>query len=242
MFVFVVSMDNKISFKSNIKFVDKRTFQNLLKSRDFKYIDYGWSETISNRWFNKIDLLYTEKVRTCTAGAIVSPHKKAKGFHIYHSRDNHRFLDAFFHYMFESLSKPQRALLIGAKNLSDTPFSLANFRKAKELIGTKTKNISFFEGHSFRTSETDFCYSLKDDTWTIYSSFLSKGKEIPVITPQRLKRAFQKIQIASGDRLFVGGKEITRKKCPEIFASFPIGKEKKESMTFYGRILQKLGI
>ena len=234
-------MDTNISFKSNIKFVDKRTLQNLKKSRAFKYVDYGWFETISSRGFDGTDLLCTEKVRTCTAGAVVWPHKKAKGFHIFHSQENHRLVEWLFHYMFKTFSKPERALLIGAKNLYDTPFSLPNFRKAKELIGRKTNNISFFEGHSFVTSETDFCYSLKDDTWTIYSSFIKDGKEKPVITPQRLKRAFQQIQIASGDRLFVGNREITRKKSPELFVKFSeCQKTEKGFLSFLRNFLQNL--
>ena len=82
---------------------------------------------------------------------------------------------------------------------------------------------------------------MKDDTWTIYSSFIKNGKERPVITPQRLKRAFQKIQIASGDRLVVGNREITRKKYPELFVRFSESQKiEKGFLSFFRNFLQNL--
>lgn len=220
-------MDNKISFKSNIRFVNAEGFSKISKligcsrigymnaADEFKYIDNAKSRLGVSKSF------FTEKIRTCVGGGLVTPYKEAVGFHFFHSE---RYFNAIGDIvnkgLFKKISMPKRGLLIGGKNMEDYPYSLKNFAKLKSLISAKVKNLSIFECHKHRKSESHFHYSMKNDTWTIYSDYIVNDTKKAVSSLEDLKAAFKDIQIAQGDRLFIGETEILPKDCPKIFIGY----------------------
>lgn len=78
--------------------------------------------------------------------------------------------------------------------------------------------LSIFEKHKHLKSESHFAYSVNDDTWLISTSYVNdSGKLQQVKNINHLKKAFENIKIADGDKLFIGKKEITKTDYPEIF-------------------------
>lgn len=196
---------NNISFKSNIKFVPI----GLERLTNLRGAEIGFLPGEQN--CIKASEFFTHGIKTCTGGGLINPNKEAIGFH---------YLDASFSHFFninkfiKELGKqiqPERGLLVGGKReaLHGYIFSIKNFKTFKKELQKLTQNISIFECHKYPYSETDFHYSLENDTWTLCHRFINeKGSVDYVKTPDDLKKCYKKIHIADGDKLFINGKEI----------------------------------
>lgn len=206
-------MSREISFKSKIQFVDREQFKKIVqKSARWKKSNIDHNSNYMKYGMN----FHTTKIRTCTAGGFIIPQKKSCGFHILNSAFFNEKLDWIFQNTFFNI-QPERALLIGSKKYDGVKYSLENFKKIKEIVTSKVKDVSIFECHRFPYSESNFHYSASKDTWTILGQYNYKGKDIQVTTLKDLKRLYKKITIAKGDRLFINGTEILPKNCPRIF-------------------------
>jgi hypothetical protein len=204
-----------VSFKSNIKFVKATDYAKIMREQRISAaeIDHLGNFLVHSGKF------YTEEIRTCTGGGFVTPRKHACGFHIYHSEFFNKAIDVIINGIFD-VFKPERALLIGGKNFNNPEIlSMENFKKIKQIALKKVKNLTLFEQHKHLDSESNFYYSLKNDTWLINCFYLNHNEEkLEVDSIARLLSTYKKINIANGDRLFIGEKEILPKDCPEIFA------------------------
>lgn len=195
---------NNISFKSNIKFVPIELERLNLRGKEIGFLP-GEQNCI------KASEFVTYGIKTCTGGGLVIPGQEALGFH---------YLDASFSKFFKinkfikdlgSQIQPERGLLVGGKRaaLFGYIFSIRNFKTFKKGLEKLTKNLSIFECHKYPFSQTGFHYSLENDTWTLCHSFINeKGAIDYVKNLDDLKKCYKKIQIADGDRLFIGGEEI----------------------------------
>ena len=121
--------------------------------------------------------------------------------------------------LFVLIKEPERALLIGSKKIDDSPYSVKQFQKFKKIFNERVKYFSFFEQHRYENSQTHYHYSVDNDTWTLFSEYAKSenGRYMQVKDLKKLKECFHNISIAKGDRLFIGEKEITIKKAPELF-------------------------
>ena len=217
-------MDNKISFKSKIQFVDYSKFRRIIKD-GCAFIEYKT---------NTCDILscsdfYTENIRTCSAGGFVkpirrlfSPFKKALGFHFLNNKKN---LEHTIPRLQSALNfTPSGGLLIGGKKLYEKngKYSLLNFEKIKTFMGSVLPDFSFFQQQRYLYGQTHIHYSLSKDTWTICSEINGENnlKGLPnkcVSTVEDLSKHFKKIHIAKQDSLFIGDKEITKSEAPYFF-------------------------
>lgn len=217
---------NDISFTSKINFVDRKAFDNFRKGTyiDFRpngdmnaldMFSYNFLKKIcGNRIKNpRLDVMaadefYTDSVRTCTAGGVVNTKTgEAVGFHIYDSLDNMKKVDNIIENIFGWVNNPDRAIILGSKNLKITEYSIPIFKNLYEGISKRVKNVTAFKEHVFPFSESDIHYSAKTDTWTIRSMFrpLTDIKEIDVQSKDDLSKAFKKIEVADGDIITFGG-------------------------------------
>ena len=204
--------NSSVSFTSNICFVDRIAY-NKIKKRN----SIGFWHTVPN--ILKADEFYSEGIKTCTGGGIVIPFKEAEGFHFWDDMTNKKKFPDIVNSLFRFVKNPQRALLVGSKNLDDSPYSIEQFERFKKVFTERIKNVSLFERHRYENSQTHYIYSLNDDTWTLFSEY-QKGKNIrynQVKNLKALKECFENISIADGDRLFINNKEITRADAPELF-------------------------
>lgn len=210
---FYRGMENSsVSFTSNICFVDRIAY-NKIKKRN----SIGFWHTVPN--ILKADEFYSEGIKTCTGGGIVIPFKEAEGFHFWDDMTNKKKFPDIVNSLFRFVKNPQRALLVGSKNLDDSPYSIEQFERFKKVFTERIKNVSLFERHRYENSQTHYIYSLNDDTWTLFSEY-QKGKNIrynQVKNLKALKECFENISIADGDRLFINNKEITKADAPELF-------------------------
>jgi len=199
---------NNISFTSKINFVDEKTFYDKAKGefidfdKDPKYIDS----------VKKANEFYTIGVRTCGAGGVKnSKTGQSAGYHSYDCQQMYQNLDFFVDRFFKNVENPDQALLLGGKHLSNSPYSMRQFLKLKELLEERVENVSVFEEHVFPWSESDIYYSGDDDTYTIYSMYrpYTDFKEHAVLSPEELKVAFKKIKIAPSDTLQINGLDVT---------------------------------
>jgi len=195
---------NNISFTSKIKFVDAKTLYQLRKG---KRVDYYYDFSII-----KNNDFYTEDVRTCSAGGIMnSKTGEVLGFHIF---DNTKFADKIEKYIdviFHKIKKPDRALLIGGKKLESAPDSMPRFQKIKEAFLERIKNVSIFEEHTYRLSQSDFQYNKDIDTWFICGEYIEPNtlmsrKEVD--SEEKLKNFFKEIKLANGDSLYINDTKI----------------------------------
>ena len=210
---FYRGMENSsVSFTSNICFVDRIAY-NKIKKRN----SIGFWHTVPN--ILKADEFYSEGIKTCTGGGIVIPFKEAEGFHFWDDMTNKKKFPDIVNSLFRFVKNPQRALLVGSKNLDDSPYSIEQFERFKKVFTERIKNVSLFERHRYENAQTHYIYSLNDDTWTLFSEY-QKGKNIrynQVKNLKALKECFENISIADGDRLFINNKEITKADAPELF-------------------------
>lgn len=204
--------NSSVSFTSNICFVDRIAY-NKIKKRN----SIGFWHTVPN--ILKADEFYSEGIKTCTGGGIVIPFKEAEGFHFWDDMTNKKKFPDIVNSLFRFVKNPQRALLVGSKNLDDSPYSIEQFERFKKVFTERIKNVSLFERHRYENAQTHYIYSLNDDTWTLFSEY-QKGKNIrynQVKNLKALKECFENISIADGDRLFINNKEITKADAPELF-------------------------
>lgn len=207
-------MDKKsITFTSRIQFVDRITYSKLHKKNRI-----GFWHDVPN--ILKADEFYSEGIRTCTGGGIVDPLKEAEGFHFWDDMTNKKKFPQIINSLFRFVKNPQRAILIGSKDIDGNPYSIEQFERLKKIFIDRIKNVSLFERHRYDNSQTHYHYSVDTDTWTLFSEYQKRpnGRYIQVKNLKTLQECFNNILIADGDKLFVGGKEITLKDCPEIFS------------------------
>jgi len=210
--------NNNISFQSKIKFVSSKDFD----SNHFSHIIFCKPSTAPlESSFKKYRSLQTYEVRTCTAGGIVD-NEGVLGFHIYDCRDNVQKVIENLLEMVKKLNKDNiSALVLGAKDIP-------NSRHSVPLCDAVTDNVSkllkpsVFRTHTNKFAQTNLGYNKAADTWLIDTSIpkipmLPFAERKSVTTLKELLGSFEKITIAPQDRLFVGGKEITKDICPEIF-------------------------
>ncbi len=206
-------MDVKsVNFTSKIRFVNRDEYWKIAKHNRI-YPSHGISGVL------KADSFFSEGIKTCSGGGIVSPFVEALGFHFKDDLMNDSNFLQLSNSIFNVIKNPQRALLVGSKELDENPYSRKQFLKLKKLFKKHIKNCSFFENHRYENSQTHYHYSLADDTWTLFSEyrFSDNDRSICVKDLKTLKKCFKKISIAKGDKLFVGDREILVKDAPEIF-------------------------
>ena len=214
--VFKVNMNNNsISFTSKIRFVDRPVYAMMEKSNLI-----GFRHNVPNILKDKT--FYSEEIRTCTGGGLVNPFKEAEGFHFWDDLPNKKNFDILINRLFRFVKSPEHGLLVGGKDLKNSPFSMEQFLRFKKVFLERVKNVSFFQKHNYEYSETHFHYSLDTDTWTLCSSFLDSNPDRyrTVNKIADLRKCFDKISIAEGDKLFLGKKEILPDDAPDIFAIY----------------------
>lgn len=214
----LVQNNNNINFQSKIKFVSSKDFD----SRLFNHIIFCKPSTapIENS-FKKAESLRTYEVRTCTAGGIVDK-DGVLGFHIYDCRDNVQKIVENLSGVIKKLNKESlSALVLGAKDMPNSRHSVPLCEAVTGIVG-KILNPSVFKAHTNKFAQTDLGYSKMTDTWYIDTTIpenpmMPYAKRKSVTTLKELLGSFEKITIAPQDRLFIGGKEITKDICPDIF-------------------------
>ena len=207
--------NQSISFKSNIRFVNYEAYLALSKKNYINYL-----HTSPN--ILKSDSFYSMAIRSCTGGGLVNPGVEAEGFHFWDDLPNKKNFDILINRLFRFVKSPEHGLLVGGKDLKNSPFSMEQFLRFKKVFLERVKNVSFFQKHNYEYSETHFHYSLDTDTWTLCSSFLDSNPDRyrTVKKIADLRKCFDKISIAEGDKLFLGKKEILPDDAPDIFAIY----------------------
>lgn len=212
-------MDN-VSFTSRINFVDRKAFDNFRRGT---YIDFRADneltalDMIKMKAIDKLsggkikhprldvlkaDEFFTEEVRTCTAGGVVNTETgEAAGFHIYDGLANYKKIDDILECLFEQVKNPDRAVILGSKNLKMSTFSIPIFSKMYEGITKRIPNVTVFREHTLPYSESNMHYSSKNDTWTIQSMYrpLTDIKEFDIKSAEELTKCFKEVHIANGD-------------------------------------------
>lgn len=204
-------MDNNISFKSRINFVTLNKFEDIVGGSKINHLSRN---ILNSKEF------YSFQIRTCTGGGIVSPlQREACGFHILHSHENAECMSKIIKkiFRFARTNNPERALIIGGKDITGARFSMYNFREIKNALLKKVPHVTVFEEHLYRASESSIHYNLQKDTWSIYSNRGVGQNFEEVLTPESLKQLFKKVRIADGDELFINGKKILKEDYPEFF-------------------------
>ncbi len=202
-------MNNNVSFQSRIRFVDKKTFINTVTGKRIDHIE---------RPIAFVDDFFTNCIRSCSAGAIVAPHKEVYAYHIFDGKETHKTI-------YERLTMdiklfdtpPKHALIIGGKEHSTRPFSIPNFKIIKDLLRDNIDNVSYFEQHTDYYAQSSLHYDKKNDVYTILTQFFNNGKEDYIKTIKDLLCNFKKIRIAKGDELFIGGLKINPIEYSSIF-------------------------
>ncbi len=208
-------MESKsISFGSSIRFVNRDVYKMLEKKN---FIDYRHDRPN----ILKADTFFSEEIRTCTGGGLVNPEIEALGFHFWDDLTNQNKFSYLMNCLFRFVKQPQNGLIVGSKNLKQSPLSIEQFQKIKKVFSERIKNLSIFEEHTFPNSETNYHYSLKNDTWTLCAQFQDRKDMYykSVTNLERLQNFYRHISISDGDRLFIGDKEILPADAPEIFKS-----------------------
>ncbi len=214
------AMANNVSFTSRYNFVSARGFE---KFRRGAYIDFRADGDLSHLDLKKIreaereigskidrprvdvvkaDEFNTETVRTCTAGGVVDTENgEAAGFHAYDSLFNLEHVDDFLDNLFWRVKNPDRAFLIGSKELRGSMYSRPIFQKLYDGIAKRVPNVTVIREHVFPYSETDIHYAVKNDTWTIHSMYkpLTDYREYDVKSKEDLNKCFKEIKLANGD-------------------------------------------
>lgn len=202
-------MDSNISFQSRIKFVNKKVFIDVVNGKRIDHIE---------RPVAFADEFFTNCVRSCTAGGIVTPQKEAYGFHILDDICTNTSINDRFRFDIKLFDNPpERALIIGGKKHHTRPFSMANFKLIKDTIKNYINNVSYFEQHTDYYAQSSIHYSLKDDTYTILTQYFKNGKEKCVESLKELLENFKNIKIAKGDELFIGEVKVSPNEVSGIF-------------------------
>ena len=206
-------MSDAVSFKSKIKFVHNIDF--LKNQNKGCYIGYTHSEPN----VLKCEKFYTNAIRTCTGGGLVSSKEGCLGFHIWDDIVNKKNFDKIAILMIRFLKTPERGLLICSKDLKDNIYSLEQFKRFKDFLSKRVPKLTIFEKHKHDCSQSHISYSLKDDTWLIASDYLDNETDeyCWVNSIESLRKAFETIKIAEGDELYIGEKRILPTEAPEWF-------------------------
>ena len=202
-----------ISFKSRINIVTNKVFAELPAGH---YIDF-LLENPKKPNIVTSDMFYTLDIRTCTGGGLKnSSDNAAAGFHLWDEKLNAKNLSDFINQLKDYVKNPEGGLLIGSKKITGSPNSVPLFKLVKKELSKICSNISYFQTIKKPYGEADFKYSLADDTWNILLTDNIKCAN-SVRTINKLQEFFEDISIAPSDRLFVNGKEITKREAPHIF-------------------------
>lgn len=201
-----MKMTNNIAFTSRINFVNAKTFENF---RCGTYIDFRKGCEIVTPKFPRPDIyktneFYTEEVRTCTAGGVIdSKNGECLGFHIYDNLINEENADSIIENIFKLIPNPDKALLLGSKQLTCAKYSLPIFKKIYEGLSSRIKNITVFREHTLPISESNLHYSLKNDTWTVHSMYteLLNLKEHHILSENELQKCFKEVILSPDDTI-----------------------------------------
>lgn len=199
---------NNISFTSTINIVDKYAFERIAKG---KLIDFDLNAAHLEA-IEKADEFHSFGIRTCSGGGISDINTgEAAGFHNFDSKINFERVEQFIDLLFKKVKNPTNALLIGGKELSNSPFSMEQFTKIKELLAKRVENLTVFEKHILPWSESDFHYSSNTDTWTIHSMFRPRTdfREYDILNVNTLRENFGNIKISPADKLQIQGVDVT---------------------------------
>ena len=206
-----INFQSKINFVSDFDFRGKFYGKTLFK--EIPFIKDNPSVAVGDNFFSK-------GIRTCSGGGLISPDSTAVGFHFHDSLNTLNNINNNIDELFIKNPSATSGLLIGGKNLKSAPFSVPQFDKLKEAFLSRLKNVSIFEKHHFPDEESNFIYSLKDDTWTILTGYSNAPMEFvdyEATSVDSLRKAFSKIRIAEGDELFIQGKPVTKSDAPDFF-------------------------
>lgn len=168
----------------------------------------------------KADRFWSANIRSCTGGGLVGKNE-ASGFHIWDDDLNFKNIKKVTENISGSVTKPESGIVLGAKDISEAPLSVQMFFKIRNALKKQTPNISVFQTIKDRCGQVHYAYNRKEDTWYLCCEKINpqNGHGISVVRGiNSLKNFFSKIAIAPSDRLFIKGKEIMPKDCPEIFA------------------------
>jgi hypothetical protein len=155
-------INNNISFKSNIHFVDKKTFDRIKKGVEIFVSPEMEMQRRKNFW--------TTEVKTCSAGGFVSDFD-AVGFHCFDSKRNYEKSQRRAASVLNQIKNPKNGLLIGGKSHPKCPFSEIMFESLKKEFLNKVKDISIFEKHKKYYGESHLYYSRDNDTWWLLLKF-----------------------------------------------------------------------
>lgn len=214
-------MDNNISFKSGIEFVNGHNFRRTVKHMR-NYVPCE-GEPIMDELIHYIKkgAFYTDEIRTCSAGGITNTKNKAIGFHILDNLVNLESLNLRINALKEVIAANpnMRGLLIGSKQIKGRVYSMEIFKKLKEFFCEHMPCVSIFEEHLVSGSESHIKYNIDSDKWTICTYFYDEDlkKYRYVETLADLKKAFRNVKIAEGDTLFIGGREISKEQLAKYF-------------------------
>ncbi len=202
-------MIDKISFTSNINFVNMRGFHKEAR----RCPNYIWFDEYGSKTTPiciKAPTFYSCGVKTCTGGGITDTTGKAVGFHIWDTENNWENIDLINEEILKTFDgKPLRGLLIGSKDFEEFEYSSKIFNKMKEFLSKHVPNLTIFQSHSKIFGETDFLYNVFNDSWTLKTIFFEKLKNRNAIANfDDIKNCYKNIHIADGDKLFINGKEI----------------------------------
>lgn len=200
------------SFKSKINFIPYGQFDRLYKFNLIKF-DHFHPNVIN------ADKFWSANIRTCTGGGIVGKNEAA-GFHILDDSLNYQNIKEIIGNILNNVEKPVSGIVFGAKDSEKFPRSMPIFMKIRNAMNRNVPNVSVFQAIKDCWGQVHFAYLGKEDTWYIcYEKIdLNSNRNIqPVRGIKSLRNFFSKISIAPSDRLFIKGKEVLPKDCPEIF-------------------------
>lgn len=204
-------MNSNVSFKSRINILRSANYYALHKG---DYVDFLLEKTPN---IVKSKDLYTNDIRTCTAGVFVTE-ESAVGFHFWDTKLFDKRLLSYIEKLNKTLSQAKNGIIIGAKNLDDAPHSIKNFNIIKKETKYLTPNISIFKGIKKEYGEVSFNYTKENDTLNmLIKSYSPNGYTSVVTNIKKLLQFFSTIKIAPTDTLFIDGIEITEKDAPKIF-------------------------
>ncbi len=200
------------SFKSKINFIPYGQFAKMNKINPIKF-DHEHPNVL------KADKFWSANIRSCTGGGIVGKNE-ASGYHIWDDRVNFDGIKNVIENITSSVKEPVSGLVIGAKDIKEAPRSMPMFTKIRNAMNRNVPNVSVFQAIKEKLGQIHYAYNRKEDTWYLCCEKVNpkNGNSIPVVRGiKSLKNFFSKISIAPNDRLFIKGKEVLPKDCPEIF-------------------------
>lgn len=199
-------MDNNISFKSDIVFVNRSRFTMLTRRARSKYVDFDIKPIMT--YANDF---YSEAVRTCSGGGITDSKVKSGGYHIYDCFSTIDNLEQINNEIINGFNPAEtRGLVIGGKNLEGRLHSVGITEGIIDFLKNKISALTYFCEHLQVGEESDFHYNLLRDTWSICTtcfdnkigfSFVNKLEDLPLF--------FRHAHLAEGDRLFMGTEDVT---------------------------------